>query len=118
LQPVELQLLDGTGKVAAPFDERTVQKFDTRVTEGMYKSLAPGAELVLQEGVSRVLGGSVSLLWGPYRFGELAPGSYRMQASWESGIDWVDDVGGRRAGPGSVWKGRVIAPEIGVALGR
>ena len=116
LQPVLLRVMGSSGNPAKPFDQRFIQKFDTRVTAGSYARVEPGGTLVLEEGFFKAGAGRYSLAWGPFRFSNILAGDYRLQASWESRIDWIDQDGKAPPRTGPVWKGQLHSAEITIQL--
>ena len=117
LQPVELVVMTD-GRPSLPEDSRQIMKFDRTLHRDLYHQLAPGAEVVLQEGAFRPVKGERDrheLAWGPFRFA-VAGGTHRVRALLEHRLDrWEDDgKNGRMRG----WKGRLVSPEVELKLGR
>lgn len=89
LQPPGLALRRG-GEALVPFDERSVQKFDTRVAAGDYRRVDAGGSIVLEQRSFRAEGDEYVLTWGPYQFRGLGP----------------------------VWTGKIASGELAVSLAR
>lgn len=103
LQPSSLALTAPDGTHPAPFDARSIKKFDNTVHAESFTGIAAGQQTRLFE--ERVKKGE--LTWGPYRWTKLPAGAYKARVVFVSAIDsYKDDTGKQLRHPG-VWLGCV-----------
>jgi hypothetical protein len=101
LQPSNLELTAPDGARPAPFDSRSIKKFDNTVYAESFTSIPAGQQTQLFE--ERIKKGE--LTWGPYRWTKLPAGAYTARVVFVSAIDsYKDDTGKQVRRPG-VWLG-------------
>ena len=117
LQPVELVLLDATGKPVPSFDSRSTMKFDNTVYRAMYHKLAAGKEEALQTERITAKDNSYTLRWSPYRFEHIAPGTYKAHLVWKSNLDrWKDSETSKTGNMKDIWKGTVESKPVTIEI--
>ncbi len=113
LQPSRVVLKDSAGTEVKPFDNRTRAKFDRTVRAAMFQPVPPGGSMEL--GVTKFqkeTDGQYELDWGPYHYGDLAPGVWNVSLVFDAVID--SPTGGSKIA--AVWKGTALAPALTVKL--
>lgn len=113
LQPSRVVLRNALGVEVKPFDNRTRAKFDRTVRAAMFRQIPSGGSMAVGGGRFRKASdGKYQLDWGPYHYGELAPGVWQVSAVFEATID-TPTGGGKVAG---AWKGTVTSGAVTVHL--
>lgn len=113
LQPSRVLLKNSAGAEARPFDNRTRAKFDRTVRAAMFQSVAPGGSLEL--GVTKfrkAADGKYELDWGPYHYGDLAPGLWSVSLVFDAVID--SPTGGSKIA--GAWQGTAVARTVTLKL--
>ncbi len=118
LQACRLVLVDGDGREVESFDARMVMKFDNMPYEHLFLRLAPEDGIVLHE--ERFMqrdDGGWEMLWGPYRFDDIAPGTYSARVEWTSALDsWFVEETEQYESIEGIWTGTVSSNEVTLTL--
>jgi len=113
-QPSRLRLFGKDGTELTANDARARKKFDNRVSRADYVEVPPRSKAPLFQGRIKDYAGSYELVWGPFSFTALAPGSYQATLEWQSERrDYTDESGAPKT-LSSVWLGTLQTPRFTV----
>lgn len=109
IQPVTLTLVDSSGRMVEPEDQREVAKFDATPYQHLYQVLEPGAAVTLL--TAPVLKGA--LRWGPLVWSDLPPGRYTATARLDHKINqWVDRETKQTGSWPDLWRGQLTSKPV------
>ena len=113
-QPSRLRLFGKDGSELTASDARARKKFDSRVSRSDYVEVPPRGKASLFQGRIKNHSGSYELVWGPFSFTDLAPGSYQAMLEWQSErLDYTGESGAPKT-LSSVWLGTLQTPRFTV----
>jgi len=113
-QPSRLRLFGKDGSELTASDARARKKFDNRVSRADYVEVPPHGKAPLFQGRIKDYAGSYELVWGPFSFTALAPGSYQATLEWQSERQDYTDESGAQKTLSSVWLGTLQTPRFTV----
>jgi len=118
LQPSVLRIRSASGASIEPSDTRARAKFDVTVYRGYYRTLDPGADAILGQATFQLdPADGYYVFWDPFQFHGMAPGTYRIFATWTSAKDRWEEPDEHASGTiAGIWKGEAASNTIEVRL--
>jgi hypothetical protein len=117
LQPLDLTLLDSSGRPIRPHDSRPAAKVDATIYRELFHEIQPGDTFVIRETEFLPEGHGFWLVWGPRQFRGLLPGAYKAKIEWHSTLDeYMVPPSYKRVRLKGVWKGSLVSDVVEIEL--